>query len=136
MALMFSSRLAKFNDNSGSSKISKSSILAQKAWMKLVHCATNRQTLYYDELAKFLGYTRNGDEQGDPRVTFHVLGPIYHYCDQEELPPLTAIICNRAGIPGFKEFRDNSVREEVFNFDWYDVVVPTAKKLYNANKNR
>lgn len=102
---------------------------AQQLWQILVSKASNRQVTTYGELEKIVGYKGAG-------VFAQTLGHIAFYCQQDGLPPLTAIVVTKKtglpgdGMPATKNL--NSSREEVFRFEWFKVVPPTPSQLSDA----
>jgi hypothetical protein len=105
---------------------------AQQVYCYLVNAATNRQILTYDHVRKHIGYKGAG-----------VLGPILDYifrwCKKNNLPMLTSLVVNsNSGVPGIGLAKHtNSVTKElqkVHNFDWADIVAPTADELEAAFK--
>ena len=105
---------------------------AYQVWLILVGRARNRQTITYSQLAELLGY-------GDPRPLSGPLDYLMHYCDQEDLPPLTCIVVSKiTGKPG-DGMREYSLadQEDVFSYDWYNLVPPSPEvleEMYRARK--
>lgn len=94
-------------------------------WQILIGKAHNRQTTTYGQLAKLLGFDGGG-------TLSHMLGHVYFYCKQNDLPPLTVLVVNQeTGLPGegVKGIDLNRSREEVFTFNWYGVWPPTPEEL-------
>jgi len=103
---------------------------AVQIWQILVAKASSRETLTYGELAKLLKY-------GGAGTLSHSLGHIMYYCQQNGLPPLTVIVVNKAtGSPGdgldVLPSEQNSKREEVFQYPWFDIIPPDAEELKKA----
>ncbi|MDR6430736.1 putative restriction endonuclease [Brucella pseudogrignonensis] len=91
----------------------------------LVVAAHNRQILTYKIVANLIGYRGAG-------VLDRQLGLLLHWCEHNNLPPLTSIVVNtKTGIPGegFQLEDMNSAREKVFAFKWYQIVAPTEDDL-------
>jgi hypothetical protein len=113
----------KFSDNS------TNPTRALQIWQILIGKAHNRQTINYIDLAKMLGYA-------DARPVANMLSLIMRYCDQNHLPPLTALVVNKGtGAPGdglITLTDPDSQREEVFKYDWYGLVPPTPQELQQA----
>jgi hypothetical protein len=66
---------------------------AQQLWSILVLAARNRQVLTHEMVAQACGVP--APSIGD------FLRPIQQFCSENELPPLTSIIANKAtGLPG------------------------------------
>ena len=107
---------------------------ALQAWQILISQAMNRQTITYKSLSILMfGNQASG-------VLGGILGHIAFYCNEYELPPLTAIVVNSTtGLPGDEipiSLDLNVVREDVYNFDWFNVYPPTEKELKDANINK
>ena len=103
---------------------------AQQIYQILVSLAHNRQTTTYGRLAGILDFAGAGVFAG-------MLGHIMNWCDQNELPPLTILVVNQeTGLPGSgltTPVNLHKEREQVFNFNWFDVVPPTAAELAAAH---
>jgi hypothetical protein len=107
---------------------------AVQAWLILVGCAMNRQTLTYDTLAKMM-YRRSA-----AGVLNKILGHIAFYCKDEGLPLLTSIVVRKKrGAPGggipMALARIDSERERVYKTDWFNIYPPTAEELSAAHAN-
>ncbi len=101
---------------------------AVQIWQILVGKAHNRQTLTYGMLADLLRFKGAG-------TLAHMLGHIYYYCRESDLPPLTALVVNQeTGLPGegLAGVDLNSAREEVYAFDWYGLIPPTQEEFAEA----
>ena len=101
---------------------------ALQIWQILIGKAHNRQTITYGQLAKLLGFQGAG-------TLAHMLGHIYFWCQQNDLPPLTVLVVNQdSGLPGegVKGIDLNRSREEVFEFNWYGIWPPTTNELRSA----
>ena len=97
---------------------------AQKAWIRLVELARSRKTCTYKEIGAIIGVHY--------RQVGRVLDPIYDYCREENLPPLTILVVRADdGLPGsgFPEIElekkkekkveaFNYKKEDVFNYNW------------------
>ena len=73
-------------------------------------------------------------DYGIARNVKNALDPIYRYCHENELSPLTALVVGvRSGIPGevFVESYPNipKVQADVYAFAWYAVCPPTTKQF-------
>lgn len=81
----------------------------------MISAARNRQILTYEILGDMIGVPPQG-------LAGH-LGHIMHYCQREELPPLTVLVVQKkSGKPGegFTTFEDlHRGRERDFAQDWY-----------------
>jgi len=75
-------------------------------------------------LADLLGYSGAG-------VLASPLDRIMCFCIQNELPPLTVLVVNSdTGSPGeglLREDNENVERENVFNYNWYNIYCPTKE---------
>jgi len=64
------------------------------------------------------------------------LGHIMYYCQQNGLPPLTALVVKKeTGLPGrgLTTRKDlDAGREEVFRYEWFKVVPPAPTQLGDA----
>lgn len=120
--------MKKFNPNS------KREERAVQAWQILVGAAMNRQTLTYKQLSHMMFQK---DAAG---VLDKTLGHIAFYCMDNELPALTSIVVGKSrGTPGHEipvepEYYDQA-REDVYEFDWYDIYPPPASELLESFKN-
>ena len=105
---------------------------AYQVWLILISKAHNRQTLTYGMLGDLLGFQGAG-------VFDKILGHIMCYCRQNGLPPLTVIVVNQStGLPGDGLILDgnpNEVRENVYNYQWFDIFPPTLEELSAAYNN-
>lgn len=113
-------------------KFEENARLAHRAvqiWQILVGMAHTRRTTTYKELASLLGYAGAG-------VLGRQLGHIMFFCAQNELPPLTALVVNaETGLPGEGLETKGELhreREQVFNFNWYALVPPSAEDYERA----
>ena len=105
---------------------------ALQVWLVLIGKAHNRQTMTYGHLAELLGYERAG-------TLAQILGRLYHYCSQNGLPPLTALVVNQqTGLPGegLPDIDLHAQREKVFTHQWYDQYPPTEDQLEEAYQNQ
>jgi putative restriction endonuclease len=102
---------------------------AVQIWQILIGKAHNRQTITYGELADLLGYQGAG-------VMAQLLAPIMCYCIQNDLPPLTILVVNSVtGSPGeglILRGDENSEREKVFTYDWYNIYPPSDDDYYEV----
>ena len=102
-------------------------------WPILVETARNHNTLYYSDLAPHIGVIS--------RSVGSALGPIYWYCLNEKLPPLTSIVINRRHqVPGmgFRAWpRDDieSAQNFVRQFQWNSVENPFEHFTYEDSAN-
>jgi hypothetical protein len=107
---------------------------ALQAWIILVSTAKNRQTITY------LGLSRLMYGKDAAGVLDKILGHIAYFCEYYEpdsLPPLTSIVVGKyRGTPGKDipvDMREIDQRkEEVYEYDWYNVYPPTVEELAKA----
>mgnify|MGYP003623500586 CR=1 FL=1 len=101
---------------------------AQQIWQILISYASNKQLITYGALADIIGF-------GGAGVLAHPLGHIMNYCQENKVPPLTAIVINQeTGAPGvgltaIQEYDDSLdlARIDVFYYAWYKLVPPTIE---------
>jgi hypothetical protein len=104
---------------------------AAQAWQILVGMAMNRQTTTYQKIARLMYHTEA------PGVLDRILEHIAFFCADNGLPPLTSIVVGKSrgtpgdGIPVGLENIDEE-RENVYQYDWYDVKSPTPSQLSAA----
>jgi hypothetical protein len=101
---------------------------AAQAWVVLVAAAMNRQTLTYLGLSKLM-YRKSA--QG---VLDKILGQVALFCEENDLPALTTLVVGKSrGTPGREIPVDRSrldeLREQVYEFDWFDVRPPTPEEV-------
>ena len=98
---------------------------ASQLWSILALAATNRQILSYGLVSKLTGIPR-------PAIG-GFLDPIQTYCQNKEIPPLTAIVVSdKTGSPGEGFIASEDVpkaQTEVFLFDWLEWGCPKVEKL-------
>jgi hypothetical protein len=103
---------------------------AVQAWQILVGKAMNRQTVTYDGLGELM-FRRQA-----AGVLAHILGHVALYCNDNNLPPLTAIVVSQRGTPGPGIPIDRTTldeqREKVYGWDWYNVYPPSEAELAEA----
>jgi|SRR5687767_10742796 len=101
---------------------------AAQLWPLLVFAARNRQTLTYELVGKLTAMHAAG--------VGGVLEPIQSYCLLHNLPPLSALVVNKAtGRPGLGFIAAEDVPEafvRVFDFNWLARVPPTSQQLAAA----
>jgi len=99
---------------------------AMQVYLVLIACAINRQIKTYKDIAGVLGFRGAG-------VLNRQLGHIMFWCDQNKLPPLTALVVNaKAGTPGRGLITPRNLdadRERVFKKKWFQIQPPTADEL-------
>jgi len=115
----------------------KAALRAVQCWQILTARAHNNSMMSYLDLAKMMGYK-------DARPLTPILHHIMCYCDQSDLPPLTSIVVSKeSGVPGegFTSVKPENIdqkRMQVFQYNWFDIVPPSAeqfKKAYEQNKD-
>jgi hypothetical protein len=124
---------------------------AQQIWVVLCGFAMMRKKLtmkgftaeqnipdriFYSELTQLIG------RPGAQRFLSYQLGLIAVYCAQNEIPHLNVLVVNKeTNLPGGGVIAESDKPieeqiEDVLNFDWYAVKVPTLKalkKLYSSD---
>lgn len=108
-------------------------VRAVQAWQILVGKAMNRQTVTYEGLSKLM----YGKEAAG--VLAGILGHIAFYCEDNNIPPLTTIVIEKAtGKPGDRipvdPARIDEQRENVYRHDWYNIYPPSETDLTAAYK--
>jgi hypothetical protein len=99
-----------------------------RAYLILIGCAADRQTVTYDALARRI-------KRGGPNLLTKPLALITRWCQHHSLPALASLVVERAtGLPapGFAAVsRDEIPREQerVWAFDWYAIFPPTIEEL-------
>jgi putative restriction endonuclease len=106
---------------------------AQLLWPELVNVAKRGKTITYRELAARVGY-------GHYRLS-RQLDPIYYYCKQEKLPPLTILVvssntCRPLGVFAEDSPRHQRLREAVWSQPWRAKDVPPLERLAAAIARR
>lgn len=104
---------------------------AIQIWV-LLACAAHEKRMYtYGGLGQRLGMKRAGSNMAT------VLGPVMHYCEYHELPPLTILVVNQeTGVPGDALAAAVDInpaeRKRVFGYNWLDMPPPTVEALKRA----
>ncbi|MDA8014600.1 MAG: hypothetical protein MPK09_03175 [Gammaproteobacteria bacterium] len=99
-------------------------ILSVKIWVLLACAARERRLYTYGGLAQALGM------RGPIRKQH--LKPIMHYCNEESLPPLTALVVHQqTGLPEGLEVTDRE-RDQVFTEKWHTIALPNASDFRKA----
>lgn len=103
---------------------------AARAWPILVERARQRTLITYGDLGALIGV--------HPRALRYVLGVLQDYCMAEQLPPITILVVNKAGMlgDGFIAFdRDDlgSGRQQVYAKDWAALENPFAFSASGAS---
>lgn len=95
---------------------------ANVLWPELVKAAKNKKLLYYNELAPLIKTNSLSVGRG--------LDPIQNYCLEAKLPPITAIVVNKATKKpgdGFIAWDIDNLKDAfsaVFNYDWQHMLNP------------
>ena len=97
-------------------------------WSVLVHAARTQYVVSYEQLAKMSGVPRFAQAS--------ILGNVYHYCNQQGLPPLTSIVIEEtSGVPASDDFKGldlAALMRRVFVFDWLSHGVPSVQDFEHA----
>lgn len=101
---------------------------ASQTWPLLALAARNRQTLTYELVGKLTSMHTAG--------VGSVLEPVQSYCILHDLPPLSALVVNKAtGLPGlgFVAAADAPrAFARVFEHDWLSVGCPSPEVFVEA----
>ena len=105
-----------------------------RLWLILIRMAHARQTTTFGELAQLIGMG------AFPPAIVPFLTRIADFCDQNGLPPLTALVLQAGGgIPaGLDALLQRSgqtllqAQQAVFDCDWYDILPPTPEEFGQA----
>lgn len=102
-------------------------------WNILTQKAIGGSTLTYKELAQFVGVHH--------RVTRFFLALIQDYCMQNELPPLTILVVNATGLPGYGFIawdlgRFEEGKQKVFQYNWTDIDNPFSSAVQGSVQNQ
>jgi hypothetical protein len=103
-----------------------------QVWSILVFAACQQKKVSYDFISKLIGVPRPGIGQ--------FLFSIYHYCEQNDLPPLTSIVISHVtGRPAEDVFPEDldlfESQSMTFVYNWQSLHAPNAedfKAAYNA----
>jgi putative restriction endonuclease len=105
---------------------------AAASWKILIETAKNRQTITSGDLSARLG-------RQVPRGIGVILDHVGYYCTRQGFPPLTVLAVNKQtgqsgpgwerGNPGSDQ---NDARQQVFGYNWSDIVPPTPEELREA----
>jgi hypothetical protein len=101
---------------------------ALQVWSLLALAAMTRTILTYEEVANLTGLPNNSG---------NVLGHIYYYCAQHNLPVLTALVVDKhTGRPSAPALYDGlDISEEhrrCFGHDWLKQGVPSLQEFQDA----
>jgi hypothetical protein len=98
------------------------------AYLILIGCAADRQTVTYDALTHRI-------KRGGPNILTKPLGMITRWCQHHNLPALASLVVEQAtGLPapGFAAVSREEIpheHERVCAFDWYGIFPPTLEEL-------
>ncbi len=99
---------------------------AQQIYLILIGMASQRRIATYGIIAEMIGF-------GGAGVLSNILGHIMFWCQDNELPSLTALVVNQeTGLPGEGLVAADDLdaeRERVFAFDWFAILPPTQLEL-------
>ncbi len=106
-----------------------------RIWLILIRMAPARQTTTFGELAELIGMNRRF-----PLPVAGFLEPIAALCDQNGLPPLTALVLSANGktpaglVVWLQRFGQTlpQAQQAVFTFDWYNIFPPTPEEFGEA----
>ena len=99
-----------------------------RAYLILIGCAADRQTVTYDALARRI-------KRGGPNLLAKPLAMITRWCRNHSLPALASLVVEQAtGLPapGFDAVSRDEIpreQEQVWAFDWYAIFPPTIEEL-------
>jgi hypothetical protein len=99
-----------------------------RAYLILIGCAADHQTVTYDALARRI-------KRGGPNLLAKPLALITRWCQHHSVPALASLVVEQAtGLPapGFAAVsRDEIPREQerVWAFDWYAIFPPAIEEL-------
>jgi hypothetical protein len=99
-----------------------------RAYLVLIGCAADRQTVTYDALARRI-------KRGGPNLLANPLALITRWCQQHSLPALACLVVDgTTGLPapGFAAIGRHEIhreQERVWEFDWYAILPPTIEEL-------
>ena len=100
---------------------------ALQVWSLLALAAMTRTVLTYEEVADLTGLPNNSG---------NVLGYIYYYCVQHELPILSSLVVDKhTGKPSSGLYDNMGIPVEhrrCFDHDWLQQGVPTIEQLETA----
>jgi putative restriction endonuclease len=106
---------------------------ALRAYLILIGCAADRQTVTYDALCRRI-------KRGSPNLLARPLDMIARWCQRNELPALASLVVEpTTGLPapGFMSVSRGEVpreQERVWEFDWYAILPPTLQELAEKSK--
>jgi hypothetical protein len=99
-----------------------------RAYLILIGCAADRQTVTYDVLARRI-------KRGGPNLLAKPLGLITRWCQRHDLPALASLVVEQSTqmpAPSFTAVGKEEIpreQERVWEFDWYAILPPTLAEL-------
>ena len=99
-----------------------------RAYLILMGCAADRQTVTYDDLARRIN-------RGGPNILVRPLDLVTRWCQHHSLPAITSLVVEEAtGLPapGYSAVSEDEIsreQERVWEFDWYGIFPPTIEEL-------
>ena len=99
-----------------------------RAYLVLMGCAADRQTVSYDDLARRIN-------RGGPNLLARPLDLITRWCQQHSVPAIASLVVEQGtGLPapGFSAVSKDEIpreQERVWEFDWYGILPPTIEEL-------
>jgi len=99
-----------------------------RAYLVLMGCAADRQTVTYDDLARRI-------DRGGPNLLARPLELVTRWCQRHNVPAIASLVVEQAtGLPapGFAVVSKDEIpreQERVWDFDWYGIVPPTIEEL-------
>jgi hypothetical protein len=99
---------------------------AIQAWVILVSCAMNRQTITYGKLGRKMFKGKGAGVLAQP------LGTIAFYCKKEKLPDLNALVVGAGrGRPGksipLAKSKIDITREKIYKENWFQIRIPSKE---------
>jgi hypothetical protein len=101
---------------------------ALQLWSLLALAAMTRTVLTYEEVSNLTGLANQCG---------NVLGYLYHYCAQHNLPLLSVLVVDKhKGKPkwGLSDLDILAEQRRCFKHDWLEQPVPSLKNLEDAEK--
>ncbi len=101
---------------------------ALRAYLVLMGCAADHQTVTYDDLARRI-------DGGGANLLARPLELITRWCGRHSVPAIASLVVEQAtGLPapGFAVVSKDEIpreQERVWDFDWYGIVPPTIEEL-------
>jgi hypothetical protein len=104
-----------------------SAVKAAQLFPMLMALAGNQQLESYKQAAERIGYP-------DARPMGTILGYILAYCVRHDLPCLSRLlISKKTGEPGMEEVKMFNLWK-VFEYEWDDIIPPSAEDLMSARQ--